>query len=106
MQVQLSESCVSGCGAWSVCQHVATPVEWWSFIAASLTKDELLMAVFGFGVWHVWKERCRHVLQQMVANETQLTDFIRDDILLVGSYWGRRHEDLELEPPIEAHSRE
>ena len=73
-------------------------------MAASLTQDDLLVVIYG--VWHIWKEMWRRVLQQAVATETQLIDLIRDDILLVGSYWAGRHEDQELEPPVEAHSGE
>ena len=78
-------------------QAVATET---SFMCSVLTKDELLVAMFG--VWHVWKERCRRVLQQVIATDDQVLDLIREDFLLLGTYLAGRRFAANLEPPLEA----
>lgn len=70
------------------------PAAWWHFMASSLRKDELLITIYG--AWHLWKERCRRVFQQAVTSEAQLLDFIRDDLLLVGSFL----HDQAAVPPV------
>ena len=35
-------------------QQFSSPVEWWLFMGSALSKDELMVAIYG--VWHVWKE--------------------------------------------------
>lgn len=46
---------------------------------ADLTKDELLVAIYG--VWHVWKERYRRVFQHSSLSAAQVLELIKDDLL-------------------------
>ena len=43
-----------------------------------------------YGVWHIWKERCRRVFQHSSLPENLLIDLLRDDILLLGTHLARR----------------
>ena len=81
-------------------QQFSSPVEWWLFMGSALSKDELMVAIYG--VWHVWKERCRRVFQQTIATESQVLDFIRDDLLLLGTYLAGRRAVQVLVDPLEA----
>jgi hypothetical protein len=68
----------------------ATPGECWCSKSNSLSKDELIVAIYA--VWHIWKERCRRVFQNSEMPERQLLERIKDDILILGTYlqaaWG------------------
>jgi hypothetical protein len=62
----------------------ATPGEWWRSKSNSLSRDELIVAIYA--VWHIWKERCRRVFQNSEMPERQLLERIKDDILILGTY--------------------
>ena len=65
-------------------------------MGTTLSKDELMVALYG--VWHIWKERCRRTFQQVTTTESQLLDFIRDDIFLIGAYHAGRAVWHQAEP--------
>ena len=74
-------------------------------MTASLSKDELMVAIYG--VWHIWKERCRRTFQDVSLTEVQLLDMIRDDLLVLGSSIHARTEENNMgEAVIEANSGE
>ena len=63
----------------------------------SLTKDELLVAIYG--TWHIWKERCRRVFQQGILSEVQIVELlIKDDLLLLRTHLLKiTQEEVEIE---------
>ena len=63
-------------------------------MTGALTKDELMVAIYG--VWHIWKERCRRVFQQSSLTESMLLDLIRDDLLLLGTHLARGSHELQV----------
>ena len=86
-------------------QQYMTPSEWWEDMTASMSKDELMVTIYG--VWHIWKERCRRIFQNTFITEMQLLDLIRDDLMVLGSFIHARTQENNLgEPELEAHSSE
>ena len=60
-------------------------------MSGSLSKDELLIAIYG--IWHIWKERCRRVFQGQIVAESQLVEMIKEDLLLLGTFLEEQRQD-------------
>jgi hypothetical protein len=55
-------------------RQFAAPVDWWRSKLNSLFNDEMIVAIYG--VWHIWKERCRRVFQNSAMLERPLLEMI------------------------------
>ena len=75
----------------------SSPAEWWEHMTTKLSKDELMVAIYG--VWHIWKERCRRIFQQAALSEQQLVDLLRDDMLLLGTHLARQTAPIQEPEP-------
>lgn len=65
-----------------------SPADWWRKRSGMLSKDELIVAIYG--AWHIWKERSRRVFQKCFMPELQILELIKDDLLLLGAYLHER----------------